>query len=108
MYSEKRPSTASDSRKFKARIEKLGRKNLILCGIEAHICVAQTALSALTGYNVHVLSDAIGSRAPQNLQTALTRMEQAGVTISSTEMFIYEILGRAGTPEFKETLKLVK
>ncbi|MFH1137795.1 MAG: isochorismatase family protein [Pseudomonadota bacterium] len=96
---------------FKARMKKLGRKNLILCGIEAHICVTQTALAALAaqdGFRVHILSDAVGSRAPHNRETALARLSQAGAVISSTEMFIYEILGRAGTPEFKETLKLVK
>ncbi len=83
-------------------------KNLILCGIEAHICVAQTALSGLRGYNVHVVADAAGSRNPRNRDLAYERLGRAGAVLSSTEMVIYELLGKAGTDEFKQTLKLVK
>jgi nicotinamidase-related amidase len=85
------------------------RKNLILFGVEAHICVAQTALSALSRFeNVHVVADAIGSRTEMNYNTALTRLTRNGVTVTTTEMFMYELLGRAGTDEFRSVLKLVK
>jgi len=83
-------------------------KNLILCGIEAHICVAQTALSALRGYNVHVVADAAGSRNPRNRDLAFDRLGRAGAVLTTTEMVIYELLGKAGTDEFKAALKLVK
>ena len=83
-------------------------KNLILCGIEAHICVAQTALSALRAYNVQVVADAAGSRTDRNRDIAFSRLSLAGAIMTSTEMAVYELLGKAGTDEFKQTLKLVK
>ncbi|MEW6666970.1 MAG: hydrolase [Thermodesulfobacteriota bacterium] len=96
------------SEAFTERVKSLKRNTLILSGIEAHICVAQTALHAVPYYRVHVVADAVSSRAPQNRDIALRRMEQAGVVLSSTEMVIYELLGKAGTGEFREVLKLVK
>lgn len=92
---------------FIKRMEQLdkSRNTLILSGIESHICVAQTALGALErGYNVHVASDAISSRTEWNLNIGLDRMREAGATISSTEMIIYEILKRSNSPEFKAIL----
>ena len=93
---------------FGKKVKTLGRKNLILTGIESHICVLQTALHALSEYRVQVVADAVSSRLLQNRDIALRRMEQSGVTLTTTEMFIYEILKRAGSDEFKEVLKLVK
>ena len=95
-------------KEFSDGIEKMGRKTLIVAGAEAHICVAQTALYALPDFNVHIISDAVSSRTPENCRVALERMGRAGAVISSTEMFIYELLQRAGTDEFKAALKLVK
>jgi nicotinamidase-related amidase len=96
------------SRAFVERVRHLERNTLIIAGIEAHICVAQTALHALSEYAVHVVSDAISSRSPHNQKVALARMGKAGVTITSTEMVIYELVGEAGTDQFREALKLVK
>ncbi len=93
---------------FKDRVHGSGRKNLVLTGAEAHICVAQTAFRARPDYGVHVVADAISSRVPKNKEIALKRMMQEGALITSAEMFIYEILGRAGTDEFKAVLPLVK
>lgn len=93
---------------FADKIRRLNRKALIITGIEAHICVAQTALHGVSGYSVHVVSDGTSSRSPHNCQIGLQRMNQGGVTVSSTEMVIYELLGKAGTDTFKEVLKLVK
>lgn len=93
---------------FGKRVEPLGRKTLILAGIEAHICVAQTALYGLSDYRVHVVTDAVSSRVLENKATALRRMEKEGATLTTTEMLIYELLKRAGTDEFREVLKLVK
>jgi isochorismate hydrolase len=93
---------------FVDQIRGRNRHTLIIAGIEAHICVAQTALYALTGHSVQVVSDAIASRSPHNWEIALERMRQQGVAITSTEMVIYELLGKAGTDQFKEVLALVK
>jgi len=93
---------------FVQRIQEMKRSTLILCGIEAHICVAQTALHAAATFDVHVVADAVASRSPENRRIALERMSHRGVTITSTEMVIYELLKRAGTQTFKEVLKLVK
>lgn len=85
-----------------------GKSSLILAGVEAHICVSQTALHALSHSTVHVISDAISSRSPHNKKVALSRLGHAGAIISSTEMFIYEVLQRAGNDEFKSVLPLIK
>ena len=88
----------------------LGRKNtLLLCGMESHICVAQTALAALReGHLVHVASDAVSSRTEWNWKIGLDRMRAAGAVISSTEMIIYELLRSSGTDEFKKMLQYLK
>jgi nicotinamidase-related amidase len=93
---------------FAERVKKTGRKTLILAGVEAHICVTQTALHALSLYNVQIVNDAVSSRLTDNRNVALQRMRDAGATITSTEMFIYEILQKAGTDEFRFVLPLIK
>src|SRR5260370_4750158 len=86
-----------------------GRNTLLLCGMETHICVMQTAVGALNqGLNVHVAADAVGSRAELNWKLGLERMKEAGTVISSTEMMIYELLGKSGSPSFKEMLQYLK
>jgi nicotinamidase-related amidase len=85
------------------------RTTLLLCGMEAHICVLQTALGALNqGYIVHVAADAIGSRTEPNWKLGIDRMRTAGAVISSTEMMIYELLGGSGTAAFKRMLPYLK
>jgi nicotinamidase-related amidase len=85
------------------------RNTMLLCGMETHICVMQTALGALEqGYLVHVASDAVGSRAEWNWKIGLERMRDAGCVISSTEMMMYELLRKSGTPAFKELLQHLK
>lgn len=93
---------------FAARVRETGRHTLIVAGIEAHICVAQTALWAHPRFNVHVVSDAISSRSPENLSVAIERMRAGGLVITSTEMVIYEMLQKAGTDEFRAMLPLIK
>lgn len=81
------------------------RNTVLLCGMESHICVTQTALDALReGYLVHVASDAVSSRTEWNWRIGLDRMRGAGAVISSTEMMIYELLRSSGSPAFKELL----
>ena len=75
---------------------------LLVAGVESHICVMQTVLGAIsTGYLVHVVTDAVSSRTLSNWQLGVERMAHAGATLSSAEMAAYELLGRAGTAEFK-------
>lgn len=85
------------------------RNTVLLCGMESHICVTQTALAALReGYLVHVASDAVSSRTEWNWKIGLERMRAAGAIISSTEMMIYELLRRSGGAAFKELLPHLK
>jgi nicotinamidase-related amidase len=85
------------------------RNTLLLCGMESHICVAQTALAALReGYLVHVASDAVSSRTEWNWKIGLERMRAAGAVISSTEMIIYELMRSSSSPAFKELLPHLK
>jgi nicotinamidase-related amidase len=85
------------------------RNTLLLCGMETHICVMQTALAALReGYLVHVASDAASSRTEWNWKIGLERMRAAGAVISSTEMMIYELMQSSGSPAFKELLPYLK
>jgi nicotinamidase-related amidase len=85
------------------------RNTVLLCGMESHICVAQTAVAALReGYLVHVASDAVSSRTEWNWKIGLERMRVAGAVISSTEMIIYELLRTSAAPAFKEMLRHLK
>ena len=85
------------------------RNTLLLCGMESHICVTQTALAALReGYLVHVASDAVSSRTEWNWKIGLDRMRAAGAVISSTEMMIYELMRSSSSPAFKELLPHLK
>ncbi len=85
------------------------RNTLLLCGMESHICVTQTALGALQeGYLVHVASDAVSSRSEWNWKIGLDRMRAAGAVISSTEMMLYELMRSSGSPAFKELLPYLK
>lgn len=83
--------------------------DVILTGMEAHVCVCQTALDLLDqGFRVFVVADAIGSRAVQSQQFGLDRMRQSGAIPVCVEMILFELLGRAGGEEFKKILDLVK
>jgi len=85
------------------------RNTLLLCGMESHICVMQTALGALReGYLVHVASDAVSSRTEWNWKTGLERMRAAGAVISSTEMMIYELMRSSSSAAFKQMLPHLK
>jgi len=85
------------------------RNTVLLCGMESHICVTQTALSALReGYLVHVASDAVSSRTEWNWKIGLERMRAAGAVISSTEMMIYELLRASNAAGFKDLLPYLK
>jgi nicotinamidase-related amidase len=94
--------------KFARALERLERGTVLIAGIESHVCVTQTVLHLLPEFMVHVVSDAVSSRTRENWEVAVRRMSRSGAVISSTEMVIFELLVKAGTPEFKETLGIVK
>jgi len=96
------------SAEFRNVLQKLKAKTIILTGIETHICITQTAVEGLANYRMCVVSDAVSSRHTDDNHAGLERMKQNGVTILSTEMFIYEVLRKAGTAEFRKALELVK
>lgn len=86
-----------------------GRKTILLCGTEGHICVAQTALDALeAGYTVFGAYDAISSRQAWNRHVGWERMRGAGMLPSSTESALFELLGEAGTDDFRALQSLIK
>ena len=85
-----------------------GRDQAIVCGIETHVCVNQTVLDLLaSGAEVQVVEDAVGSRFPDNKRIGLHKMERAGAVLTSVETSLFELLGRAGTDEFKAVQKLI-
>jgi len=86
-----------------------GRTDIVLCGIETHVCVLQSCLDLLAeGFRVFVVADATSSRTPENRQLGVERMRSGGAVIVSTEMVLFELLGQAGTPEFKQILELIR
>lgn len=94
---------------FMARFRAMDRKQAVICGIEAHICVLQTSLQLISeGINVFVVEDATASRTPENHRAGLERIRQEGGRIVTTEMVLFEWLKRSGTPEFKQISQLIK
>lgn len=94
---------------FASRFKALDRPQAIVCGMEAHVCVLQTAIGLKElGYDVMVVGDAVTSRLATNRDLALERMRAAGVTVVSTEMVLFEWMGVAGTPEFRAITSLIK
>jgi nicotinamidase-related amidase len=94
---------------FDTRLREWHVEQVAVCGIEAHICVSQTAHDLLAlGYQVHVISDALGARLERNLNVALEKLSKAGAVISSLEMALFELCGKAGTSEFKSIQRMVK
>jgi len=94
---------------FNKRVATEGLRNIILTGVETHICVFQTCISLLEkGYNVHVPHHAVDSRTEDNWNIGLSLMKEAGAVITSTETITFQILKKAGTSEFKKMLKVIK
>jgi nicotinamidase-related amidase len=94
---------------FRLELERLHIRDILICGIEAHVCVLQTALDLLENdYRVFVAADAMSSRSSFNYHTGLSLMRDAGAVIGSTETFLFQMLEEAGTDRFKQISKLVK
>jgi nicotinamidase-related amidase len=85
-----------------------GSSQAIVCGIETHVCVSQTVHDLLdSGLEVHVPADAVGSRHPVDYERGLERLERAGAVVTTVEAALFELLEKAGTPEFKAVQKLI-
>lgn len=94
---------------FAALAPKLGRDQWIVCGMETHVCVYQTLRGLVTrGYQAHVAADAVSSRTKANWTIGLGLAERAGAIVTSTEVCVFDLLERAGSPEFKLLAKAIK
>lgn len=94
---------------FASKIKELGRKDIVVCGIEAHICVQQTVLQLMEeGYNVYLPADCVSSRSENDKLWSITRMGEAGAVITTYEAVLYEILRDSKAEGFKEISAIVK
>ena len=94
---------------FISKLKSLDRQQVLLCGIETHVCIYQTAVDLRDkGYDVSVVADAVSSRTLENKQIGLERLKAEGVGISSTEMALFELLKTAEHPQFRQIVKLIK
>lgn len=94
---------------FMAQMTALNRQQILMVGIETHVCVYQTAVDLLNqNYEVQLVTDAVSSRTPENRQIGLNRIQDAGAALTSTEMVLFELLRVAEGSQFKEISKIVK
>ena len=106
---EKTAFSSCGARQFVAQLESAGARQVLLCGIEAHVCVNQTAHDLLAlGLQVHLLTDCVSSRSAQNKQVGLDKMRVSGALPSSTEMALFELMRDARHEQFKAIQKLIK
>lgn len=106
---EKTAFSCTDADGFMRLIEKAEVSDLVICGIETHVCVNQTAIELLaSGWRVHIAVDATGSRNEIDHTTALRKLEMAGAVPSTTEMVLFELLRSADSPYFKDVQRLIK
>ncbi len=108
---DKMEFNALDNPKVQVTLNDLSKAvdTLLITGVEAHICIYQTALGAIrAGYRPWIMEDAVSSREKQNSRAAIRRMTQLGIPVITTEMAIYDLLKRAGTPQFKQMLTFLK
>jgi nicotinamidase-related amidase len=106
---EKMSFSACGDLHFMNQLEAVGKGNVVLCGVESHVCVYQTAMDLRNlGYNVQVVADAIGSRSESNYRIALEAMMRRGIEATSVEMVLFELMVRADIPEFKDVQRIVK
>lgn len=106
---EKVHFSAFDAEEVARAITESGRSQVLLCGMETHICVLQTALGALDrGLDTHIIADACLSRTPANKATGLELARGAGAVVSSVETALFALLGKAGGAAFKEISRLIR
>lgn len=101
--------SAAGTPELSALLPELKRDQWIVTGMEAHVCVYQSARGLVErGYQAHVVADAVSSRTEENWQIGLNLAERAGGIVTSTEVVVFDLLGRAGTDDFKALSKLIK
>lgn len=106
---EKLSFSCCGNESFIRTVAQLNRKQVLLAGIETHICVYQTAVDLLKqSYEVHIVADAVSSRTAQNRQTGIQRMCDMGAILTSVEMALFELLRVADGKEFRKILKVIK
>ena len=106
---EKTSFSALRTKEFEREFDKIEQENVILFGIETHICVYQTALDHLDeGFNVYIIADCSSSRSKFNHDTALEMLKNQGVNVVSLEMVLFEFLKTSHHPNFKEIQSLIK
>jgi nicotinamidase-related amidase len=94
---------------FEVKLTELHKTDIVVCGIETHVCVYQTVRDLLAlGYNVHLVTDAVSSRSEENWQLGVRKCETLGAKLTSTEMLLFELLRYSGTDQFKAISRLVK
>lgn len=92
-----------------SRLEELGKKKIIIVGMETHVCVLQTCRDLISrGYNVYIVRDAVTSRTLENYENALEMMRNMGAVITNTETILFDLLKRAGSEEFKAISRMIK
>lgn len=108
-FVEKRAFSACGASSFMEKLRASGASQIVLCGLEAHICINQTAHDLLNeNYAVHLLTDCVSSRFTQDKETALRKMQASGVVPSSVEMALFELMRDSKHEQFKEIQELVK
>ncbi len=106
---EKLVFSCSRCEEFRTALDGTHRRDVVLCGVEAHVCVLQTAVDLLReGFRVLVPADAVASRRTLDWRVGLELMRHAGAVVGTTEIFLFQLLERAGTDEFKQIARLVK
>ena len=105
---EKLAFSCCGSEEFMRAVKDLRRQRIILCGIEAHVCVQQTAIDLMKDYFVYVVADAICSRHRHDHKVAVERLRDCGAVITTVESAVFELLRQAGTDQFKQILPLFK
>lgn len=94
---------------FRSRLTASGARQILLGGIEAHVCVLMSALDLLAaGYGVHVVADAVTSRTQANWRLAMVHLRQAGAVVTTTETALFQLLRQADTDEFRELARLIR
>lgn len=106
---DKMSFSCASSEQFERTLTSLGKKQVVICGLETHICVSQTAHDLrYAGYQVHVVADAVSSRTLEKHKLGMERIRDAGILPAAAEAVVYEWVREAGTAEFREILPLVK
>lgn len=94
---------------FMRQLETVNKQRVLLCGVEAHVCVYQTAMDLIQlGWDVEIVTDAVGSRKPENRDVALHKLVRHDIDLTTVEMALFELMVRADIPEFKNVSRIVK